>query len=511
MERIAFIDLGSNSVRFVIYEISDTGSYRLLYQEKDSIRLSENMWGDHKLTQEAMNRALVSLQSYVHMAKAFEVDTIKAVATAAVRLANNGDEFINLVKQDTGLALECISGVEEARLGFLGVINTIGLKDFVIFDLGGASTEVTLVRNRQIEKSVSLPIGALTLTGTYQKGEEFTDKEYNKMVKAIKQAIEEHPWLKNVKKPLLGIGGTARNIAKMDQRKLSYPITKLHNYEIPYHRFTELLDEVKSKPLAQRKKINGLSSERADIIIAGMTIVYELFNYINCKTLVVGGSGLREGLFYDYYGQAYLGGNPIIPDILIHSAENVLLGMTRYELIHAKHVGKLADILYDQWQPLHKGDTALRRCLQVSSLLHDIGKRVNYYSHARHGCYMLVNSNLYGITHIEQAFSAFLVMNSHGLKPKEYKNFLYGQLLDDEQKAIGKKLSIILAIAEALDESHEQLITHLESRISPEEVQLIVHYPASRDISIIKGAVERLAKAFKKEYKRQLQIEWSPQ
>ena len=490
MERIAFIDLGSNSVRFVIYEISDTGSYRLLYQEKDSIRLSENMWGDHKLTQEAMNRALVSLQSYVHMAKAFEVDTIKAVATAAVRLANNGDEFINLVKQDTGLELECISGVEEARLGFLGVINTIGLKDFVIFDLGGASTEVTLVRNRQIEKSVSLPIGALTLTGTYQKGEEFTDKEYNKMVKAIKQAIEEHPWLKNVKKPLLGIGGTARNIAKMDQRKLSYPITKLHNYEIPYHRFT---------------------SERADIIIAGMTIVYELFNYINCKTLVVGGSGLREGLFYDYYGQAYLGGNPIIPDILIHSAENVLLGMTRYELIHAKHVGKLADILYDQWQPLHKGDTALRRCLQVSSLLHDIGKRVNYYSHARHGCYMLVNSNLYGITHIEQAFSAFLVMNSHGLKPKEYKNFLYGQLLDDEQKAIGKKLSIILAIAESLDESHEQLITHLESRIGPEEVQLIVHYPASRDISIIKGAVERLAKAFKKEYKRQLQIEWSPQ
>ena len=271
MERIAFIDLGSNSVRFVIYEISDTGSYRLIYQEKNSIRLSENMWGNHKLTEPAMNRALVSLQSYVHMAKALEVNSIKAVATAAVRLAKNGDEFIETVKRETGLDLECISGEEEARLGFLGVINTIGLKDFVIFDLGGASTEVTLVRNRQIEQSVSLPIGALTLTGTYQKGDEFTDKEYNKMIKAIRKAIEEQPWLKNTKMPLLGIGGTARNIAKMDQRKLSYPITKLHNYEIPYHRFTELLDEVRSKPLAQRKKINGLSSERADIIIAGIT------------------------------------------------------------------------------------------------------------------------------------------------------------------------------------------------------------------------------------------------
>ena len=226
MERIAFIDLGSNSVRFVIYEISDTGSYRLIYQEKNSIRLSENMWGNHKLTEPAMNRALVSLQSYVHMAKALEVNSIKAVATAAVRLAKNGDEFIETVKRETGLDLECISGEEEARLGFLGVINTIGLKDFVIFDLGGASTEITLVRNRQIEQSVSLPIGALTLTGTYQKGDEFTDKEYNKMIKAIRKVIEEQPWLKNTKMPLLGIGGTARNIAKMDQRKLSYPITK---------------------------------------------------------------------------------------------------------------------------------------------------------------------------------------------------------------------------------------------------------------------------------------------
>ena len=94
MERIAFIDLGSNSVRFVIYEISDTGSYRLIYQEKDSIRLSENMWERHALTEEAMARALRSLQSFVHMAEAMDVDSIKAVATAAVRLANNGNDFI---------------------------------------------------------------------------------------------------------------------------------------------------------------------------------------------------------------------------------------------------------------------------------------------------------------------------------------------------------------------------------------------------------------------------------
>ncbi len=508
MKRIAFIDLGSNSVRFVIYEISKTGSYRLIYQEKESVRLSENMWGAHELTEEAMERSLRALKGFVHMADAMAVDTIKAVATAAVRLAKNGDAFIKSVKERTGLDLERIAGEEEARLGFLGVINTIGLKDFIIFDLGGASTEITLVRNRHITKSVSLPIGALTLTGTYQKGDEYTPKELDKLTKVVKKTIKEHTWLRNVKLPLLGIGGTARNIAKMDQRKLSYPITKLHNYEIPHHRFHEILEEVKGKSLEERKKISGLSSERADIIIAGLTIVEELFNYVNTKTLVVGGCGLREGLFYDYYGEHYLGGNSIIDDILVHSAENVLLGMTKHELVHAKYITGLAIKLYDVLEPLHRADKNTRRCLIAASLLHDIGKRINYYSHARHGCYMLVNSNLYGLSHVEQAFSAFLVMNSHGLTPKEYKNFLYGKLLDQEQRLLGQKISIILALAEALDESHEQFIRHLSVNLKYTSVQLVVTYLNGRDISVTKAAVEKLGKSFKKEFKKTLEIEW---
>ncbi len=122
------------------------------------------------------------------------------------------------------------------------------------------------------------------------------------MTKAVKKTIKGTYVASKCKITSPWYGGTARNIAKMDQRKLSYPITKLHNYEIPYHRFHEILEDVKGKSLEERKKISGLSSERADIIIAGLTIVEELFNYVNTKTLVVGGCGLREGLFYDYYG-----------------------------------------------------------------------------------------------------------------------------------------------------------------------------------------------------------------
>ena len=182
--------------------------------------------------------------------------------------------------------------------------------------------------------------------------------------------------------------------------------------------------------------------------------------------------------------------------------------MTKHELVHAKYITKLATTLYDALEPLHKADKNFRRCLIAAGLLHDIGKRVNYYSHARHGCYMLVNSNLYGISHIEQAFSAFLVMNSHGLTPKEYKNFLYGKLLDQEQRLLGQKLSIILAIAEALDESHEQFIKHLDVNIKYTSVLIKVFYIEGRDISVTKAAVDKLSKSFKKEFKKSLEIEW---
>ncbi len=183
--------------------------------------------------------------------------------------------------------------------------------------------------------------------------------------------------------------------------------------------------------------------------------------------------------------------------------------MTKHELVHAKYITGLATTLFDELESLHKADNNARRCLITAGLLHDIGKRVNYYSHARHGCYMLVNSNLYGISHVEQAFSAFLVMNSHGLTPKEYKNFLYGKLLDQDQRSLGQKLSIILALAEALDESHEQFIRRLEVAIKYTSVALKVHYLEGRDVSVTKAAVEKLAKSFKKEFKKELEIEWT--
>ena len=169
MERIAIIDLGSNSIRFVIMQIGPHGSYKLVYQEKKSIRLAEGMTMETRLlTEEAQQRALSCLKVYAHIIKVQKVIKVLAVATAAVRNAVNGASFLRRVRLSTGIPMTIISGKAEAALGFSGVIHTIDRKDFLLFDLGGASVEISLVRGKQRIHSVSIPMGAVTLTEMFQ-------------------------------------------------------------------------------------------------------------------------------------------------------------------------------------------------------------------------------------------------------------------------------------------------------------------------------------------------------
>ena len=513
MKRVALIDLGSNSVRFVISEITDSGSYRLVYQQKESIRLSEGMWTHQMLTKPAMERAIKTLKALSHMAKAMGVTEIQGIATAAVRLATNGNSFIRRVYAETGIPLRAISGEEEAYLGFLGVVNTIGLDDFIVFDLGGASIEISLIENRQLKKSVSLPMGALVMTGQFKLGHEFTKTEYEAMVDHIQSLLKRENWLKDAKLPLIGIGGTARNIAKMDQREKNYPIPKLHNYKVKKTTIEALFQRVKETPWEERKKIPGLSSERADIIVAGMSIIRELIEYTKASSIIVSGCGLREGLFFQYYGQHYDGQEflqktGIIDDIVTHSTLNILRSFTPHDVDHSLYIAKLAKQIYKQWKELMPEGERLKLILKVASLLHDLGKQINYYSHARHSAYMIINSNLYGLSHREQLLSAFIASYSHGANSKFIKQSPYLSLLKEGDREIIQKLSFPLAIAEALEESHERTIYSIQSHIRDRQIDMNVEVKTLNYIPMMEMAIEKLKKQCKKEFKRELVIHW---
>ena len=508
MKRVALIDLGSNSVRFVISEITEAGSYRLVYQQKESIRLSEGMWTNQMLTKSAMDRAIKTMKALAHMAKAMEVTEVYGIATAAVRLANNGDEFIHRVYAETGISLRAISGEEEAYLGYLGVVNTIGLDDFIVFDLGGASIEISLIQNRELKKSVSLPMGALVMTGQFQSGQEITAEEYHSMISHIQHVLHRESWLRNAKLPLIGIGGTARNIAKMDQREKNYPIPRLHNYKVKKASIGELFAKIKETPRGERKKISGLSSERVDIIVAGMAIIVELMEFTKASAMIVSGCGLREGLFFQYYGQHYLKNKGMIDDIVTHSTLNILRAFTPHDVEHAQYISGLADNLRKQWKSIMPKGDRLKIVLKVAALLHDLGKQINYYSHARHSAYMIINSNIYGLSHREQLISAFVAAFSHGVNSKFLKQSPYLSILKDGDRDIINKLSFPLALAEAFDESHERTIRSIQSHIGEKRIDVYVEVQALSHVSMMDLAIEKLKKQCKKEFRRELVVHW---
>lgn len=197
MERIAIIDLGSNSIRFVIMQIGAHGSYKLVYQEKKSIRLAEGMTLDSRqLTEEAQQRALQCLTVYAHIMAVQKVKKVLAVATAAVRNAVNGASFLKRVRLNTGIPMTIISGKAEAALGFSGVAHTIDRKDFLLFDLGGASVEISLVKNKKRVHSISIPLGAVTLTEMFHSS---GSVPYD-MINEIKNFIQKN-WLRSPGSP----------------------------------------------------------------------------------------------------------------------------------------------------------------------------------------------------------------------------------------------------------------------------------------------------------------------
>ena len=278
-----------------------------------------------------------------------------------------------------------------------------------------------------------------------------------------------------------------------------------------------LFHRVKETPWEERKKISGLSAERADIIVAGMAIIIELMEHTRASSMIVSGCGLREGLFFQYYGANYsaekyglpcLQKNGVVDDIVTHSTLNVLRSFTPHDVDHSLYIAKLAKQIYKQWKELMPEGERLKLILKVASLLHDLGKQINYYSHARHSAYMIINSNLYGLSHREQLLSAFIASYSHGANSKFIKQSPYLSVLKEGDREMIQKLSFPLALAEAFEESHERTIRSFQTYITDKQIDMHVEVKELSHISMMEMAIEKLKKQCKKEFKRELVIHW---
>lgn len=281
----------------------------------------------------------------------------------------------------------------------------------------------------------------------------------------ITQHLNKVPWLTGLSLPIIGIGGTARNIAKMDQKRKNYPFNKVHNYRLGDISLADLWRALAASDLKQRLKFPGLSSERADIIVAGVTIIKSLFDVTDADRFIISGCGVREGLFFQHYF-AHTGQNEIVADPLLHSALNMLL-FYKGNVAHADQVTALAAAMFDGWQELHNLEPRDKTLLHVASLLHDIGITITYYDHARHSAYLTENARLFGLTHREQMLTAVVTGWHHGPAAKYLRNRLYSEFLDETDWQKARKLALLLAMAESLDTTQMSFVKHIDAGLAP--------------------------------------------
>lgn len=503
--QLGIIDLGSNSARLMVAHYVPGQAFKITDEVARRVRLSEGMAADNHLHPAAVKRALETLRMFQSFCAASGIKRIVPVATAAVRDAANQAEFLEKVYKQTGLHFRVLSGEQEARLGAVGVINSLNLRDGLVMDVGGGSAEVSLVRGGRFRRGLTVPLGAVRLTELYLGGDPVKSVDVTRLTDHLDTSFKLLDWMKLGKDPagqFVGVGGTARALARIDREQRHYPLGLTHGYELELSRLEKLVERLRGLSVDERaRKIPGLQADRADIILAGAMVIARAMRRAGAKHLLVCGQGLREGLLY----QEFL--SHADPPIIRNLPEFSVLNLCRlygYEKTHVDHVARLSLALFDQLQKQHGYGEWERGLLWAAAHLHDIGTVVDYYDHHKHSAYIILNSGLPGYTHREIVLIALLCQYHRKGNPSLEA---YADVCERGDAVRLRRLAALLRLAEYLDRSRSQTVSGLTVKVvNRNRIHLRVQTRAKNAAQVEIWEAQRNADLFEDAFGRSLEI-----
>lgn len=497
--RTGIIDIGSNSIRLVIYEVLHSGEHRVLHEKKYAARLSQKVSPDGTITKENIDTIIPVLLSYQDICSAYRVLHIRAAATAAIRNAANSEEITGWIRAATGLTIELISGEDEGRLGFLGVRESIPLQDGYIIDIGGGSTEITLFLNREYRASLSIPYGAVNSHARYGTADYWRSETVQGFKQSILTALKEEDWLlTHPNLPLVGLGGTVRALAKMVQKRQAYSLPLMHGYMMSKADIQSFYDTLPYIPYDQRKKTPGLSKDRTDLIIPGIILLQTIFELLRSTHYVVSGAGLRDGLFYEPLHRQFP--QFMDQDVLYKSVHNALA----YDSLAPQEE---LDQVYSLMKRLHttligQGQTQDERIIYAVSMLHRLGERVHHHRASSHSMYWLMNKGMWGLSHRETVISAIVCDYHKNRTPKQIQDHLDILTPADVEKI--HQIGSLLKLARALY-SGGKAIQRVEMQKTDDALHL--QLSCSREPSVELVELTEAKKDVEKAWK--LSLKWS--
>ncbi|MBC7933368.1 MAG: Ppx/GppA family phosphatase [Rubrivivax sp.] len=508
--RLAAIDIGSNSIKLIVVEASAGESFAVLAREKEVVRLGHDTLREGFLAPDAIERAGETIKRFRSIAEARGAETTLAIATASVREARNASEFIEEVERRAGLRVEILSGVEEARL--IGLAASTGCSPtpgapLINVDIGGGSTEVSLMREGFPQQLFSVKLGAVGLTEAYLANDPPKAKEIRALRSEIRAALERPSremrgarWrhATGTSGTIISIGEALHLRAQAREAGREAQGVQPAGMEVSFGNLARLNEKFAGATVAERKVVPGISPQRAEIVIAGGQILEGVMDALGINMLRTCDYALREGVVIDRLRMFEAESRPPTPDISDPRLLGVLAVGRRfgYEEAHALQVTRLAEKIFDAVAPDFGLSRHHRTLLSAAALLHDAGYHIAHEEHHKHGLYLIKNSELTGFSEAERSVVANVARYHRGAPPKE-RHTDYAAL-GAQDKLTVCRLAAILRLADALDRSHDSRVRDLQLTRSDEAMclSLVALLDCEREITAAEQRRELFEQVF---------------
>jgi exopolyphosphatase / guanosine-5'-triphosphate,3'-diphosphate pyrophosphatase len=504
MPTFAAVDIGSNSVRLKIARLQ-SGRLRALHEDREVTRLGEGVFGSGFLTPDSIAETVKVLRRFHRATQQIVTDSVRVVATSALRDARNAQAFLEWVRSATGWRVEIISGVEEARLIHLGLISSarVDSAPTLMMDLGGGSCELTITQGGHIRDAVSLPLGAVRLTNEFlrhdpiRKGElkrlrGFITREVNRIIDRMGTAK-----LKNV---IATSGTAAALVAVASHLRRGASRQRLLVSSTEMKRIAKRLARL---PVAERRKIEGIGPRRAEIIVAGAIVYQELLDRLRLKGFRYSPLGLRDGILAQMaadYDRSTRSGR----QVEFERWESIMTAVNHYRVDrkHALDVRNAATLLFSALRSLHRLPAEYREWLSAAAMLYEVGDYVNRNGRHRHTHYIISNSEILGYTPQQRRTIAAIARYLGKSRPTMEDGPM--KLLDPGDRADVQKAILLLRLARALNLGRSRAVERVRVAVRSAEVKLTLVPRRRMGVDLELWAIEKERDYFREVFGREL-------
>lgn len=442
---VAVIDIGSNSGRVMVFRPEAGGHLHVLAGSRAALRLARDLDKTGRIRPEALARAYQALRDFRAIALGSGVRRIEAAGTSAIRDAANGPPFIKQVRRELGITIRTLSGLEEARYGFLGAVGGLPVDHGVFFDLGGGSLQVGRFRGRRLLGALSVPLGSLRVSDAFLKSDPPAAREIRRLKQHVRETLRE-AGLKALAadEQLVGTGGSLRNLAKVDQRAQGYPIARLHGYELRLQRLQDVVATLAAARQKKRARVAGLNADRRDSVVGGGLVIATLMEVLRADRVLVAGQGVREGLALSLASDS-LEAAETVRRRSLHALAARFVGWSHDRATRREALAAALYATLERWP-----HAELQLALGQAARILDIGRTVDFFDRHEHVADLVLATDLAGFSHRQVALLA-AVLRQAGDEDERLARSLAPLVTRDDEEAIGRA-AVLLALADELTE-----------------------------------------------------------